>query len=51
MDEVKVATALKYYEALNKAKRAYAERQRQAKKNAGTYRPRGRPKKTAVEPI
>jgi hypothetical protein len=40
-----IATALKHYEAVKRASNAYYERKRQAKKDAGTYRGRGRPKK------
>jgi hypothetical protein len=35
------------YQALRKAQLDYLERKRQAKKDAGTYRPRGRPRKNA----
>lgn len=39
---------VRQYEALRKAQLDYLERKRQAKKDAGTYRPRGRPRKNAV---
>lgn len=38
---------VRQYEALRKAQLNYLERKRQAKKDAGTYRPRGRPPKNA----
>jgi len=38
---------VRQYEALRKAQLDYLERKRQAKKDAGTYRPRGRPRKNA----
>ena len=36
---------VRQYQALRKAQLNYLERKRQAKKDAGTYRPRGRPPK------
>lgn len=36
---------IRQYQALRKAQLNYLERKRQAKKDAGTYRPRGRPPK------
>jgi hypothetical protein len=45
---VNVDAAVKHYQALLRAKKAYDERQRQAKKDAGTYRGRGRPRKNPV---
>lgn len=36
---------IRQYQALRKAQHDYLERKRQAKKDAGTYRPRGRPPK------
>jgi len=45
MDKIQVA--LRHYEAQRRAQASYLERRRQAKKDAGTYRPRGRPRKDA----
>lgn len=45
MDKTEIA--LRQYENLRKAQQMYLERKRQAKKDAGTYRPRGRPRKNA----
>ncbi len=44
------AKILKHYEAQQKAWAKYNERRRTEKKEAGTYRPRGRPRKTPTPP-
>lgn len=46
----KVDVALRHYEALRNAQLNYLERKRQAKKEAGTYRGRGRPRKNVPTP-
>ena len=49
MDAKTIAAALRHYECVKKCMRAYHERKRQEKKDAGTYRGRGRPRKIPVE--
>jgi hypothetical protein len=51
-EEIKrnMEVALRNYENQKKANRAYYERKRQAKIEAGTYRPPGRPPKADAEP-
>jgi hypothetical protein len=43
-----ITTACNHYENMKKAQTAYYDRKRQDKKDAGTYRGRGRPRKTSV---
>lgn len=43
--EEQITIAMRHYQNQRNAAKAYAERNRQAKKDAGTYRPRGRPRK------
>ena len=43
--KINAEVAIRHYANLRKAQHAYNERQRQAKKDAGTYRGRGRPRK------
>jgi len=43
--KINAEVAMRHYANLRKAQHAYNERQRQAKKDAGTYRGRGRPRK------
>ena len=43
-----ITTACNHYENMKKAQTAYYERKRQDKKEAGTYRGRGRPRKSVV---
>ena len=50
-DQTKIAIALRHYENMKKAMNSYQERKRQAKKENGTYRPPGRPRKVAVEGV
>lgn len=45
----KIQSALKLVEAHRKASEAYHNRKRQEKKDSGTYKGRGRPRK--VEPV
>lgn len=50
-DQTKIAIALRHYESMKKAMNSYQERKRQAKKENGTYRPPGRPRKVATEGV
>lgn len=43
------SAALRHYEAVKRAQKAYRERKRQMMKDAGIYKGPGRPKKEAVE--
>lgn len=49
MDEINLKQAQKQYEAQLKASAAYYDRLREKKKQEGTYRGRGRPRKVKVE--
>jgi hypothetical protein len=46
---INVATAIRHYEALLRAKKKYNERKKQEKIANGEYRPRGRPRKNIVD--
>ena len=43
-------TALRHYEAVKRASRNYWNRKKEQKIADGTYRPRGRPRKTPTPP-
>jgi hypothetical protein len=45
METKKIEVAMRHYESQRKANAAYHERKRQAKREAGTLKPRGRPPK------
>jgi hypothetical protein len=44
-DADRIERALRHYDNMQRASAAYYERKRQAKKDDGTYRGKGRPKK------
>lgn len=46
----KIETALSYYDMVRNAQKAYYNRLRDKKKEAGTYRGRGRPRKVVEDP-